>query len=126
MQSDQKKSCVAILKSLEKKYAEEYSYFCAHVRDVLSPDEWLEYKKIIDVKDCRDLVSIKDNIDNNRYSSVSQFETDVRLCFTNAIKFNETRYLYVADAATKLLDVGSYVYYLSVYFSILLVISLQM
>jgi hypothetical protein len=93
---------------------------------VLSPDEWLEYKKIIDVKDCRDLVSIKDNIDNNRYSSVSQFETDVRLCFTNAIKFNETRYLYVAEAAAKLLDVGSYVDYLCVYFSIFLVISLQM
>lgn len=104
MQSDQKKECINILSKMEKRFPTEYSYFTVNVRDVLSHDEWLEYKR--QIKECRDLQTIKSNVESGHYPSISSFDKDVKLCFANAKDFNTIRYPYIAEAASKLQKVS--------------------
>ena len=48
------------------------------------------YYDIIPRKDARDLKTIRQKLDNDKYETVEAFEADLELMLANAIKFNGT------------------------------------
>lgn len=46
------------------------------------------YFDVIPKKDARDLKTIRQKLDNDKYETVESFEADMELMFHNAIKFN--------------------------------------
>lgn len=48
------------------------------------------YYDIIPRKDARDLKTIRQKLDNDKYDTVEMFEADLELMLDNAIKFNGT------------------------------------
>lgn len=105
MSDSEQKWCEHVIKVLTSaRYSEKSKFFMVPVETVLEPSQWIEYRAIVATP--RDLGTIRDQLSaKNTFTSVDDFVEAVKLCFTNAILFNKSRYPIVANVAESLLKV---------------------
>ena len=101
MQPAERERCRKVLDSLcSAKNNEKSKYFLVPVATVLDPQELAIYKS--EIPEPRDLGTIGLDLDSNKYRSASAFVDDINLCLDNAVTFNKTRYIHVANSAAAL------------------------
>jgi hypothetical protein len=101
MQATERERCRKVLDNIcSAKNSEKSKYFLVPVATVLDPQELAVYRS--EISEPRDLGTIGVDLDANKYRSASAFLDDINLCLDNAIAFNKTRYVHVANSATAL------------------------
>ena len=99
MQAAHKAKCESLLDTLDSR---EVSGFFKGPPETGLPDERLKMIYRTEVPHPRDLLTIRKDLESNKYSSIMAFIEDVNLCFDNAKKFCKKRFKVVYEAAVSL------------------------